>query len=65
MQHVIAVIFPLLVLSLTATAAERLKFWNLTGFTIKELHLAPAGTTDWGPISAATIPMAPSTSMSG
>jgi hypothetical protein len=44
MQHVIAVIFPLLVLSLTATAAERLKFWNLTGFTIKELHLAPAGT---------------------
>jgi hypothetical protein len=45
----IAVLFVLLALCLAATAAERLKFWNLTGFTIKELHLAPAGTTDWGP----------------
>jgi hypothetical protein len=35
--------------SLAATAAERLKFWNLTGFTIKELHLAPARSVDWGP----------------
>ena len=45
----IAVLFALLALCLAATAAERLKFWNLTGFTIKELHLAPAGTMDWGP----------------
>jgi hypothetical protein len=45
----IAILFSLLVLSLDATAAERLRFWNLTGSTIKELHLAPAGTTDWGP----------------
>ena len=45
----IAVLIALLALCLAATAAERLKFWNLTGFTIKELHLAPAGTMDWGP----------------
>jgi hypothetical protein len=25
------------------------KFWNLTRNTISELHLAPAGTSDWGP----------------
>jgi hypothetical protein len=49
MQHLIPVLFSLLVLSAGATAAERMRFWNLTGFTIKELHLAPTGTTDWGP----------------
>jgi hypothetical protein len=49
MQYLIAVVFLLLVLSSAATAAERLRFWNLTGSTIKELHLAPAGTTNWGP----------------
>ena len=41
--------FSLLALNSAATAAERLRFWNLTGFTIKELHLAPTGTVDWGP----------------
>jgi hypothetical protein len=25
------------------------RFWNLTRFTVSELYLAPAGTTDWGP----------------
>src|SRR5215831_4224101 len=49
MQYLIPVLFSLLALSSAATAAERLRFWNLTNFTIKELHLAPAGTTDWGP----------------
>ena len=49
MQSLIALVFSLLALSIAATAAERLKFWNLTGSTIKELHLAPAGTTNWGP----------------
>jgi hypothetical protein len=49
MQHVVAIIFVLIASNLAAAAAERLKFWNLTGFTIKELHLAPAGTEDWGP----------------
>ena len=46
---VITAFFPLLAICLVAAAAEHLRFWNLTGFTIKELHLAPAGTTDWGP----------------
>ncbi|MGA7259380.1 MAG: hypothetical protein WCB44_19600 [Stellaceae bacterium] len=49
MQYLIPVLFSLLVVSSSATAAERLRFWNLTGFTIKELHLAPTGTTGWGP----------------
>lgn len=25
------------------------RFWNLTRYTISELSLAPAGTTNWGP----------------
>jgi hypothetical protein len=49
MHHLIVVLFSLLAVSSAATAAERLKFSNLTGFTITELHLAPTGTTDWGP----------------
>ncbi len=32
-----------------AQAAERMRFWNLTSVTIKELYLAPAGTTQWSP----------------
>jgi hypothetical protein len=49
MQYLILVIFLLVALNFAATAAERLRFWNLTGFMITELHLAPTGTTDWGP----------------
>jgi len=49
MQHAMAVFVSVLVLSLAASAAERLRFWNLTGFAIKELRLAPVGTADWGP----------------
>jgi hypothetical protein len=43
------IIFVLIASSLALTAAERLRFWNLTSFTIKELRLAPAGTVQWGP----------------
>jgi hypothetical protein len=56
MQSSIAVAFSLLTLSIAATAAERLRFWNLTGSTIKELHLAPTGTTQWGPDQCANDP---------
>jgi hypothetical protein len=49
MRSSVAVVLSLLALSIVATGAERLKFWNLTGSTIKELHLAPTGTTEWGP----------------
>jgi hypothetical protein len=31
----------------SASGAERLRFWNLTSVTLKELYLAPAGTTQW------------------
>jgi hypothetical protein len=49
MRQPIASLFCLLALCVTATGAERLRFWNLTSSTIKELHLAPAGTANWGP----------------
>ena len=39
----------LLLIVWSATAAERLHFWNLTTTTITELRLAPAGTDNWGP----------------
>jgi hypothetical protein len=56
MQSLIALAFSLLALSIAATAAERLRFWNLTGSTIKELHLAPTGTIEWGPDQCANDP---------
>src|SRR5262245_26121527 len=44
-----AVIVALWVTSSAAGAAERpIRFWNLTPYTIAELYLAPAGTTNWG-----------------
>ena len=64
-HYLIAGLFSLLTLDSISTASDRLRFWNLTGFTINELHRAPAGTTEWGPTSAKTIPMVPSTPMSG
>lgn len=40
-------------LGATATAAgaqsRPTRFWNLTRNTIAEFHLAPAGSSDWGP----------------
>jgi hypothetical protein len=42
----------MLALLATATAAfaqnRPTRFWNLTRNTITELHLAPAGSSDWG-----------------
>jgi hypothetical protein len=44
-----------LALGVAATASAQAgdsgvtRFWNLTGETIKQLYLAPAGTTQWGP----------------
>ncbi|HUN47127.1 MAG TPA: hypothetical protein VMU85_11420 [Stellaceae bacterium] len=32
-----------------SSAADRMRFWNLTTVTIQELYMAPAGTTSWGP----------------
>ena len=49
MKQTIAAVFALLSLCSTGTAAERLRFWNLTSSTIQEMRLAPAGTANWGP----------------
>jgi hypothetical protein len=46
----------LALLAVAAPAAERLRFWNTTSFTIAELYLAPAGTTRWGPNQCANDP---------
>jgi hypothetical protein len=35
--------------SLALAEGRPTRFWNLTRYTISELYLAPAGTTDWGP----------------
>lgn len=32
-----------------ASPESRTRFWNLTGVTLKDVRLAPAGTTKWGP----------------
>jgi hypothetical protein len=49
MKQTIAAVFALFSLCSTGTAAERLRFWNLTSSTIQEMRLAPAGTANWGP----------------
>jgi hypothetical protein len=47
--------FCLVIVALAVTASMALaegrptRFWNLTRYTISELYLAPAGTTNWGP----------------
>src|SRR5579872_2573345 len=37
-------------------AADRLLFWNLTGSTITDLQLAPAGTSAWSANECANDP---------
>ncbi len=38
----------MLALIAQSSAADRLRFWNLTTVTIQELYMAPVGTTQWG-----------------
>jgi hypothetical protein len=47
MHRGIIVLALLLCIAGSANGAERLRFWNLTTVTLKELYLAPAGTTQW------------------
>ena len=53
MANLFRVILIIVVLALTAgvaAAQERpTRFWNLTRDTISEFHLAPTGTSNWGP----------------
>ena len=39
-----------------AVAADRMRFWNLTGTTIAKLYLAPAGSEQWGANQCANDP---------
>ena len=44
------VVVALAAIATAAVAQNRpTRFWNLTKNTITELHLAPAGTSNWGP----------------
>jgi hypothetical protein len=45
----LTVLLFMLVSSLASAQTRPTRFWNLTRHTISEFHLAPAGTTDWGP----------------
>jgi len=50
LQKISLVALVLVATSAAATAQSRpTRFWNLTRHTISELHLAPAGSTDFGP----------------
>jgi hypothetical protein len=50
MQKIVLTVLLLALASPTTSAQTRpARFWNLTRHTISEFHLAPAGTTDWGP----------------
>jgi hypothetical protein len=50
MHKFCSVVFVLAVTASLALAEGRpTRFWNLTRYTISELYLAPAGTTNWGP----------------
>jgi hypothetical protein len=50
LQKVSLVALVLVATSVAAGAQSRpTRFWNLTRHTISELHLAPAGSTDFGP----------------
>ena len=41
--------FVSLVAASPASSETVTRFWNLTGVTLKDVRLAPAGTTKWGP----------------
>jgi hypothetical protein len=50
MKKIMLALLALAAMSSAATAEGRpTRFWNLTRHTISEFHLAPAGTTNWGP----------------
>jgi hypothetical protein len=50
LQKIPVVTLVLVATSIAAIAQSRpTRFWNLTRHTISELHLAPAGSTDFGP----------------
>ena len=50
MFRTVLIIVTLTVIAGAAAAEERsARFWNLTRNTISEFHLAPSGSSNWGP----------------
>ena len=50
LARIVLIIVALVAMAGDATAQNRpTRFWNLTRHTISEFHLAPAGTSNWGP----------------
>ena len=51
MRKVVIASFALLCVCHAAAAQDRrgIRFWNLTAYTVKQLHLSPAGKDAWGP----------------
>ncbi|HZF33034.1 MAG TPA: hypothetical protein VE914_04475, partial [Candidatus Angelobacter sp.] len=49
MRRLILLSLVFLAIGLTANAADKMRFWNLTAEDVDELYLAPAGTDQWGP----------------
>jgi len=49
-MHRAGLLFAILAITTTTALAQNrpTRFWNLTGETISEFYLAPAGTTNWG-----------------
>lgn len=47
-MRIMMVAAALLALVAASSAAERMRFWNLTANTVTELYLTPAGTENWG-----------------
>jgi hypothetical protein len=52
MYRLVFLLFALALSSSAAFSQARTRFWNLTHMRISEFHLAPAGTTNWGPNQA-------------
>lgn len=49
MRHVSAIILILASSPALAASGAETRFWNLTGVTLKDVRLAPAGSGKWGP----------------
>jgi hypothetical protein len=49
MRRSLLALATLIALGPAALAAQSMRFWNLTSFTIYRLQLAPSGTQAWGP----------------
>jgi hypothetical protein len=49
MRRTLLALVTLIALGTAGLAAQGMRFWNLTSFTVYRLQLAPSGTQAWGP----------------